>query len=448
MTFFPSDSILLTIGGFSLHWYAVTLIVGVVLAYLYMGNIIKSHGYETEVADELLIICLIGGFLGGRIVWVLEHLTEYQRYLPYVFAVGDGGYEILGTMLGVVIAVRLYLLRRPMSLLRTLDSVLPAVLLFGAITRIGRAIGTTTVWYTILIDLIGFGILHFIIKPYHIGDRRGDLAALSLMWIGLSRLIALIFGWDPYAANSLIACIIVEALGIFVYFLVHTRKPDKPVILFDLDGTIMDSHEMVIRCFSYLFKQYSDISLFTPEIQKEVFGPDLKTEMAKLFPEQDPEQLVEEYRQYQSSFSWSDEVSLFPHVKETLDLLWKSGYVLGIVSTRMTASCESWLRQLDLSYCFQTVIGRDLYEDPKPEPDGIILAGVRLKKGHDSCIYVGDNLSDVEAAKAAGVYAIAFMTDLNKKESLIKAEPNKIITDMAELLDVLLERHEWSYEKK
>lgn len=448
MTFFPSDSVLLTIGGFSLHWYAVTLIVGIVLAYLYMGTILKTHGYETDVADEILIMCLIGGLIGGRLVWVITHFEQYQRYLPYIFAIGDGGYDILGCMLGIIVMVRFYVHRRNMTFLRTLDVVLPATVLFAAITRIGRAIGTTTVWYTVLIDLIGFGLLHFAIRPYHDGDRRGDLAVISVLWMGLSRLLALIFHWDTYADKVLLVCILVELLAIGAYVMIHRQRPKKPIILFDLDGTIMDSKEMVIHCFSYLFKKYSDISLFTPEVQQEVFGPELKVAMARLFPEQDPDQLVEEYRKYQSSFSWSDEVSLFPNVKSTLDTLWKSGYILGIVSSRMTASCESWMRQLDLSYCFQTILGRDLYRSPKPKPDGIIYAGVRLKKGHDSCIYIGDNASDIEAAKAAGVYAIAYMSDIKKKDALIKAEPNKIITDMADLLEIVQEDHDWSYEKK
>ena len=447
MTFFPGNGILLSIGGFSISLYAVTIILGIILAYLYVARIMKRHGYRNEITDELLIICLIGGLVGGRIVWVLEHLGEYLRYLPYVFALGDGGFDILGVMLGIAVVVRLYIHRRNLTFLRTLDVVMPAVILFAAVARIGRTHTNPSIWYTVLIDIIGFAIVDYIFRTTNHGRRRGDVATASLMWMGLSRLVALIFKWDPNASNSLIMCIIVELIGIGVYSLSHNRKPSKPIILFDLDGTLMDSHRMVIRCFEYLFKKYSDISLFTPVIQKEVFGPPLRDEMQKLFPEQDPDELVEEYRKYQSSFSWSDEVSLFPNVKSTLEELWKKGYTLGVVSSRLTNSCESWLKQLDLIHCFKVVLGRDLYAKAKPKPDGIVYAGVRLKTGHDSCIYVGDNVSDIEAAKAAGVYAVAYMTDIKKQKELIDSHPNKIITDMADLLEILKEDHEWSYEK-
>ena len=447
MTLFPGNGVLLTIGSFSVSLYAVTLILGIVCAYLYAARIMKKHGYANEVTDELLIICLIGGLIGGRIAWVLEHMSDYLRYLPYVFAIGDGGFDILGVVLGIAVVIRLYIHRRNLTYLRTLDVALPSIILFAAIARIGRVHTSTTIWYTIIIDLVGFALIDFLFRSSHEGRRRGDITTASMMWLGLSRLLALVFKWDPNASNSLILCILLEVLGLVIYTLVHNRAPSKPMILFDLDGTLMDSHRMVIRCFEYLFKKYSDISLFTPEIQKEVFGPPLKEEMAKLFPEQNADDLVEEYRKYQNSFSWSDEVSLFPNVKTTLETLWQKGYTLGIVSSRMTNSCESWLKQLGLDQYFKVVLGRDLYGKPKPKPDGILYAGVRTKKGHDSCIYIGDNASDVEAAKAAGVYAIAYLSDLKKKEELIAAHPNKIITDMAELLEIVNESHEWSYEK-
>lgn len=447
MKLFPGDGILMTIGNFSISLYAITLIAGIICAYLYIARIMKRHGYDNEITDELLIICLIGGLIGGRIAWVLEHLTDYMRYIPYVFAIGDGGFDILGVLIGIAVVVRLYVHRRNLTYLRTLDVVMPAVILFGAIARIGRTHVSNTIWYTIIMDIIGFVVIDFLFRASRDGRRRGDVATASVMWLGLSRLLAIIFKWDPNASGTLILCVILEILAIVIYSAVHNRTPAKPMILFDLDGTIMDSHKMVIRCFEYLFKKYSDISLFTPEVQKEVFGPPLKEEMIKLFPEQDPDALVEEYRKYQNSFSWSDEVSLFPNVKSTLETLWQKGYTLGIVSSRMTNSCESWLKQLELSHCFKVILGRDLYGKPKPKPDGIIYAGVRSKKGHDSCIYIGDNATDVEAAKAAGVYAIAYLSDLKKKDEIIAARPNKIITDMTELLEILKENHEWSYEK-
>lgn len=447
MTFFPDGSTLMTIGGLSIRWYAVTLIAGIIAAYFLIADLMKDHGYGIDTTDEIMILCMIAGVLFGRAFWLIENLSEYLKYVPYMFAIGDGGFDILGVMAGAVIFMFFYTQVRHMSILRTLDIVLPAVLLFGIITRTGRAFEQPTVLILNGLDLIGFALLNYILRPYREGRRRGDLTALTLMWAGLTRVISLVFHLDTHAENSLLLTIGVELVGLILYYIVHNRRPTQPIILFDLDGTLMDSHQMVIQCFSYLFKKYGDIRDFTAEKQQEVFGPPLRDEMIKLFPDQDPDQMVAEYSDYQSTFSWSDEVSLFPHVKETLDVLWSEGYKLGVVSSRMTSSCELWLRQLGLAHCFGVVLGRDMYQLSKPAPDGILYAGKKLKRGHDSCIYIGDNVSDVQAAKAAGVFSVAFLSDPTIRAGIEAEQPNIIMTDMRELLDLLDENHEWAYER-
>ena len=335
MTFFPDPSTFLTIGGLNLRWYTVTLLAGVIAAYFLVSSHMKDHGYTIDTTDEIMVMCMIGGAVFGRAFWVVENLSDYMKYVPYIFAVGDGGFDILGVMFGVIVMMFLYTQVRHMSILRTLDIVLPATLLFGIITRVGRAYEQPAIWILSGIDMIGFMLLNYYFRPYKPGRRRGDLTAMTLMWAGLTRILAIVFGWDSHASNSLFITIGVELVGVVLYYIVHRRKPTMPIILFDLDGTLMDSHQMVIQCFSYLFKKYGDIRDFTAEKQQEVFGPPLREEMIKLFPDQDPDQMVAEYSEYQSTFSWSDEVSLFPHVKETLDVLWTEGYMLGVVSSRM-----------------------------------------------------------------------------------------------------------------
>ncbi len=447
MTFFPDNYTLVRFGVFSVPWYAVSLIAGVIAAYFMITKRMKKHGYSLDTSDELLIMCMIGGVLGGRIFWILENLKYYTSYLPYIFAVSDGGFDVLGMIVGICVIVYVYTQRRLMSILRTMDVLMPAVMVFAIITRAGKAFANPRILLVSLCDLVGLAAIWFLIRPYRDGRRRGDVTTLSMMWMGLTKLLAIVFSLDTTGAGSLLLAVLFELFGVALYIIVHRRRPTKPIILFDLDGTLMDSKKMVLQCFTYLFRKYGDVRDFTPEKQKEVFGPPLKEEMKRLFPDQDPDAMVDEYRKYQSSFSWSDSVSLFPGVKGTLDLLWKEGYVLGIVSSRLTSSCESWVRQLGLSYCFGAILGRDLYENPKPKPDGILYAGKKLKRGHDSCIYVGDNAADIEAAKAAGVYAVAYLTDFSKRTEVEEAKPNRVITSIAELLDILKEDHEFSYEQ-
>ena len=442
-----TTDVFFTIGGISVRWYALTILFGIVAGYFLMAKPMKAHGYKLDTTDELLLLCLIFGLLGGRLAWLLEHTNNYRMYLPYIFAISDGGFDILGVLFGICAIVFIYCVRRKMSFLRTLDVITPAVMLFAVIARIGRSFSEPTVWLANGLDLIGFLLIYFMARPYSEGRRRGDVTAFVIMWLGLSRLVAMVLHWDSYAEHVLLPAFIAEALGLALYVRIHLRKPTKPIILFDMDGTLMNSRYMVLQCFTYLYKKYSNINKFTPEIQKEIFGPPIREELAKLFPDQDTDMLMDEYLEYQSSFSWKDEVSLFPNTKSTIETLAEEGYDLGIVSSRLRSSSESWLRQMELDHCFKVIIGRDNVENNKPDPEGIVAAGKRLKRGHDSCIYVGDSINDVEMGKAAGVYVVSFISDATRKDAIDQAYPNKEIADLKDLLEIVQERHEWSYEK-
>ena len=208
-------------------------------------------------------------------------------------------------------------------------------------------------------------------------------------------------------------------------------------VLFDLDGTLMDSHRMVIRCYAHLFEKYGDPKDFTEEIQNEVFGPPLHVEMEKLFPDMDPDFMVQEYRTYQKSKTWDDVMKLFPHAIETLSFLQKENCVMGIVSSRLSTSCNDWLEKLGIASYFSIVLGRDQFAKAKPEPDGILDACRLLQADPDHCMYVGDNASDVIAAQRAGVYSVGFISEESTKEDILQSGPDACIYDLIELIDIV-----------
>jgi pyrophosphatase PpaX len=209
----------------------------------------------------------------------------------------------------------------------------------------------------------------------------------------------------------------------------------KKTVLFDVDGTLMDSHGMVTLCFMHLFEKYGDPKDFTPELQREVFGPPLHVEMKKLFPQQDPDRMVEEYRVFQKTHDWKGVVTLFPGVEEVLETLHREGYPMGIVSSRLSASCREWMELLGIINYFEVILGREMFDKAKPEPDGIIDACRLLGTEPENSIYIGDNASDVIAAKRAGAAGVGFISDEDKRQEVIDAQPDLIITEMRDLLD-------------
>ncbi len=444
MIWFPDMSTIVAVGGITIKWYAVTLVVGCILGYLYLSQAMKLHGYKQSVSDDILILMIVGGVVCGRLFWVLENLKNYSMYAWYVFAIGDGGIDIIGSLFGISLLVAFYGRKHHMSFRRTLDVISTALLIVLIVARVGRALETTNVWYCVAITIIELLVIYYGMRTYSPNRKRGDAFAVMLMLTGFDRLAAMVFKWDPLAVNNVWCCVFAEAYGLIVWTYSRFFDKRKPVILFDFDGTIMDSEQMIVGCFAYLFQKYGDIKDFTKEVQQEVFGPPLRDELKKLFPDQDTDQLMKDYTDFQKSLPGRHLVSTIPHVVDVLKELKKQGYVTAIVTSRLSESCETWVEDLEIEEYFDAIVGTERYRHSKPRPDGIIETCEILNVGHDSVVYIGDNVSDVQAGKNAGVYTIGFVTNEEKKEKIMNEKPNATIYDINELMKILDDKHDWS----
>jgi phosphatidylglycerol:prolipoprotein diacylglycerol transferase len=447
MQFFPDPETILTVGGFSLGWYTLTLLISIACGYYFLHKHMRANGYGLNTIDDIFVLALIGGIIGGRIGWILENWKTYTLYAWYMFAIADGGFEVITVLLGAGIAVFWYTKRKRMSFFRTMDLIAMDILQMSIIAKIGRCFGSPVTWIVVAMNTIGFIFIYKFVRPYHEGRRRGDSTTFALLWMGASKLIAFVFKLDPMAVNCFWTCIMAEAGGIILYVRNRSYKSPKPVILFDLDGTLMDSEGMVLQCFRWMYRKYGNIEEFTKEKQREVFGPPLKEELAKLFPQEDPNKLIREYRAFQSTLPGRGAVQLQPYAGSVLQTLHKHGYKLGIVSSRLTESCETWLTDLRIRPFIDVVVGRDQFAHAKPAPDGILKACEKLGLGHDHCIYIGDGVSDVKAGRAAGVFTVAVTSNPDRLEALRDAHPNAQITNVAELLPILKKEYAWTYEK-
>lgn len=444
MNFFPDAATIFNIGGVAIKWSLLTTVIGCVLGFLITSKSIKKNGYRQSFADDLLVLTLCGAIIGGRAVWVLENWHSYSLYAWGILELSDGGFDYAGILLGTLVIIRLYTLVQHMSFRRTCDAIFPGLLVAICCARIGKVTEIENMWKIILMDAGALLIIFFGVRPYRKGKRRGDTTSVSLMFAGLVQIINCTFRLDPTTNSSIVAPTVSMIAGLSIYFATRALPIVKPVILFDFDGTLMDSEYLVINGFAYLFQKHKSLDEFTKDIQKEVFLHPLKEEISKLFPEENTERLSREYRSYMKNIQGKHLVETLPHVKETLKTLKESGYVLGVVTGRYTDSCQMWLDDLQISEYFQIVAGTEMYRHTKPSPDGILHTCDLLKVGHDSCVYIGDGVKDVQAGKNAGVYTIAFVTNEDKRKALEEAAPNRIMNSFDELPDILKEQHSWS----
>jgi phosphatidylglycerol---prolipoprotein diacylglyceryl transferase len=139
---FPAiDPVLIEIGPFSIRWYALAYVVGLVLGWRYMLHLARRiPGTVTELqVDDFLLWATLGVVLGGRIGYVLFYNTTYFLNHPLqIFAVWQGGMSFHGGLIGVITALILFCRLRRLSILRVGDLLVCAVpigLLLGRIAN-------------------------------------------------------------------------------------------------------------------------------------------------------------------------------------------------------------------------------------------------------------------------------------------------------------------------
>jgi pyrophosphatase PpaX len=205
------------------------------------------------------------------------------------------------------------------------------------------------------------------------------------------------------------------------------------VVLFDLDGTVVDSGGIILASMRHatqtvLGQEFSDGELFA-----NVGGPDLEAQMEALGPGRTAE-LVRVYREHNEPLH--ETLEGFDGIEATLDALRARGHRLGIVTAKRRATVELAFAQLPLSHLFETVVGGDETNRHKPDPAPLHLALERLGARAAEAAYVGDSPYDMQAARAGGLYAVGVTWGgIHERSALGDA---RVIVDRAEeLLDVL-----------
>lgn len=199
-------------------------------------------------------------------------------------------------------------------------------------------------------------------------------------------------------------------------------------LLFDLDGTLLDSFAVHLEVFKATFAQF-DIHL-TEEIFLSSYSPNwYKTYEAiglgkKDWAAADAFWLKEAERKTPQ---------LFPGVNETL-LKLNENYTLGLVTSGSKVRVERDIKATGINHCFKTIITGDDIKTPKPSPEGLVMALRNLNKHRDKAVYIGDSSADCEMAKAAGVSFIAVSSEF---DSINPAHPDYLIQSIAELLDLM-----------
>lgn len=204
-------------------------------------------------------------------------------------------------------------------------------------------------------------------------------------------------------------------------------------ILFDLDGTILDTATLITNSFKHVFKTYCDRELSDAEVH-EFFGKPLRTAFINLAPDR-VDELVAAYKKY--NLAHHDRMALlFPEAKETLLALHNSGIKLGIVTSKTKELSLRGLNLHQLVPCFETIIGCDECNRHKPDPDPVNTALKELNLTPDEVLMVGDAPADILSGQGAGCKTAAVRWTLINWQELESLKPDYQLTRFSELKDI------------
>lgn len=167
-------------------------------------------------------------------------------------------------------------------------------------------------------------------------------------------------------------------------------------VIFDFDGTLADTSQMVINSFKHIYTIFRDEDC-DEDYVLGTFGEPLALTLKRDFSEYNFEDVIACYREYQLE-KFKDEVKLFDTAMETLEYLHNKNIKMGIATSRLKNSTLEALKTLKIQKFFGAVTTADDVTKHKPDSEPLLKTIGLLKSKKENTLYVGDSRFDMECA--------------------------------------------------
>lgn len=208
-------------------------------------------------------------------------------------------------------------------------------------------------------------------------------------------------------------------------------------VLFDFDYTLADSERGIIECVRFALAGLG-LPAASPDAIRATIGLSLEDMLLRLAARNGG--CAPEFRRLFISRAdqvMVDSTVVYPWVPRTARILRNAGITLGIVSTKRKRRIEEVLTRDGLGDLFAVVVGSDTVPRPKPAPDGLLLALEQLGVVAHDALFVGDSVTDAEAAQRAAVQFAAVLSGATPRDAF-SGYPHRAILPDASFLPTLL----------
>jgi len=207
-------------------------------------------------------------------------------------------------------------------------------------------------------------------------------------------------------------------------------------IIFDIDGTIVQSNELIFATFNHVTEKFLGKST-SPEEIIALFGPTEGVIIEQLFSDNFNEVMFDYYKFYKENHSKMAKV--FDGITELITELKKRNVLLSVYTGKGKGSTEITLEELGLTNMFDMVVTGDDIIGHKPSPEGVDVFVNKYNLNRSRVLMIGDAPPDVKAAKATGIKIASVLWDSYAKEQVLLMGSDYYFETVEELSNFLID---------
>lgn len=178
--------------------------------------------------------------------------------------------------------------------------------------------------------------------------------------------------------------------------------PSYRTILFDLDGTLIDSVDLIVDSYQHTYRTHG-LRVSSREEILAGMGVPLKTIFSEFTSDAgEMDRWIATYREYNLAHH-DQQVRAYPGTVEMVRAVRAAGFRTGLVTSKNNSGARRGLALVGLEGVLEVIIGADDVQRPKPDPEPVRLALTQLQMPTTGCLFVGDSHHDIHSGRGAGV---------------------------------------------